>query len=72
MSVYVLLDTGHPARVAECQLTLCEVLDHPRNTLHGTLQIHAARDTEQQLPQEINEGLPVSFHLLIKFSIYFE
>ena len=60
MSVYVLLESGHPAKVAECQLTLSEVLDHPRNTLHGTVEVVTSRDTDHQLPSDIHNGLPVS------------
>ncbi|XP_068234786.1 LOW QUALITY PROTEIN: protein fantom-like [Palaemon carinicauda] len=48
-SVYILLESGHPAKVGECQLTFCEVLEHPRNTLHGTVPITACLDDADEL-----------------------
>ncbi|XP_066972238.1 protein fantom-like isoform X2 [Macrobrachium rosenbergii] len=48
-SVYILLESGHPAKVGECQLTFCEVLEHPRNTLHGTVPVTACHDDADEL-----------------------
>ncbi|KAK4301869.1 hypothetical protein Pmani_026021 [Petrolisthes manimaculis] len=44
VSVYRLLDSGHPTKVGECRLSFSEVLDHPRNTLHGTAPVMLALD----------------------------
>lgn len=48
VSVYILLDSGHPAKVGECSLTFQEVLDHPRNTLHGTVPVVLAHDDAEE------------------------
>ncbi|XP_063876362.1 protein fantom-like isoform X3 [Scylla paramamosain] len=48
VSVYILLDSGHPAKVGECHLTFQEVLDHPRNTLHGTQPVVLAHDDAEE------------------------
>ncbi|XP_050723275.1 protein fantom-like isoform X2 [Eriocheir sinensis] len=48
VSVYILLDSGHPAKVGECTLTFHEVLDHPRNTLHGTVPVVLAHDDAEE------------------------
>lgn len=48
VSVYILLDSGHPAKVGECALTFHEVLDHPRNTLHGTVPVVLAHDDAEE------------------------
>ncbi|XP_069942029.1 protein fantom isoform X3 [Cherax quadricarinatus] len=57
VSVYILLDSGHPAKVGECYLSFSEVLDHPRNTLHGTVQVLVAFDDAEV------QHLPVGLHL---------
>ncbi|XP_037782449.1 protein fantom-like [Penaeus monodon] len=58
VSVYILLDSGHPAKVGECQITFCEVLDHPRNTLHGTVPVLLAHDDAEEA-QHLPPGLDI-------------
>lgn len=58
VSVYILLDSGHPAKVGECQITFCEVLDHPRNTLHGTVPVLLAHDDADEA-QHLPSGLDI-------------
>ncbi|KAK7021976.1 hypothetical protein SK128_006310, partial [Halocaridina rubra] len=55
-SIYNLLESGHPAKIGECHVSYAEVLEHPRNVLHGTLPVIAAYDDVeelQHLPQQI-------------------
>ncbi|KAG0713019.1 Protein fantom [Chionoecetes opilio] len=59
VSVYILLDSGHPAKVGECSLTFQEVLDHPRNTLHGTVPVVLAHDDAEEA-----EHLALTAHVL--------
>ncbi|XP_069183789.1 protein fantom isoform X7 [Procambarus clarkii] len=56
VSVYILHDSGHPAKVGECRLTFSEVLDHPRNTLHGTVQVLVNFDDAEDM-QHLPAGL---------------
>ena len=54
-SVYILLESGHPSKVGECQLTFCEVLEHPRNTLHGTVPVIVAHDDADEVKHLLPE-----------------
>ncbi|XP_042229412.1 protein fantom-like isoform X2 [Homarus americanus] len=56
VSVYILLDSGHPTKIGECQLTFCEVLDYPRNTLHGSVQVLVSYDDAEEM-QHLPSGL---------------
>ncbi|CAL4074875.1 unnamed protein product, partial [Meganyctiphanes norvegica] len=42
--VYILLDSGHPFKIGECQVSLGEILQHPRNTLHNVLHVRCSLD----------------------------
>lgn len=46
--MYILLDSGHPAKVGECHMTFSEILDHPRNTLHGTVEVLLVYDDTEE------------------------
>ncbi|XP_076059344.1 uncharacterized protein LOC143035962 isoform X2 [Oratosquilla oratoria] len=49
VSAYILLESGHPVKVGVGSLVLGEVLQHPRNTLHGTLDLTRTHDLEDQV-----------------------
>ncbi|XP_071514163.1 protein fantom-like isoform X2 [Panulirus ornatus] len=58
VSVYILLDSGHPAKVGECHITFSEILDHPRNTLHGTVEVLLVHDDAEEA-----QHLPLGLHM---------